>query len=352
VFAAGGVLAGGCSVATNELSGSGGIGGSGAGGAGNTGGGGNPGTTDVGAPCTSNEACGSHPESVCILPDTNVAVFTSFWGAGTQGGGVAGGYCTRSCEESDECPAGSRCSGNICLLQCDYGSPALPSLDAPLDNAKCMGRDDLMCVPTSGDDALCMPNCGSDEACGDRLCDARTGVCTAPKRSGEPNGEPCTPDDEATPEDEDPCAGTCLPLFDDEQEPVGGVCSGPCTLGGDASHECGGVEAGLCAIQSSFDAALGDVGYCAESCTFHGMCDVDGGLFCFDLGHWSDSSQAYCLSARACPIGTECDDGEVCTQAGMRSVCLDGDGAGGLLIPLDGEAGSGGVGGGGGGGGG
>jgi hypothetical protein len=343
VAGVGGVLAAvGCGVQAEALSGAGGFGLTGGNGGGTSGGmGGDSGSTEVGQSCSRDEDCGLHPGNVCILPSSKVGVFTSFWNAGTEGGGVAGGYCTRSCEEDDECPSDSLCSGNICLLKCDYGAPDLPALDAPLASEKCHGREDLMCVPTDGEKALCMPNCGSDAACGDLFCDPRTGVCSAPQRTGQPNGAPCDPA-------EDDCAGKCLPLGDPKL-PSGGVCAAACTLGGVSGDECGGAELGICAIRSPFDASgtpqLGDVGYCAASCTYHAACNNGGGQFCLDLGNWDSDGQGYCMDATPCPVGDECEPGDVCTQAGEASYCLDDDGTGALLIPFDGSAGAGGAGG-------
>lgn len=294
-------------------------------------------TTFVGQACTADELCGTHEDSVCITAETSEPFFTSFWGGDMEdGGGVAGGYCTRYCDADNPCPDGSRCGGNICLALCDFGSPELDALDAGLAADKCHGRDDLMCTPTAAGDSVCMPNCGAGAECGGRACDARYGVCTDPDRQGLNMGAACETDNSNTEVNEDPCAGLCLEIVDEEDSVQATICSARCSLGG-LSNDCGGPEIGVCAIprvDGVVSAGLGDEGYCASACVTHGECAFGAGLFCIDLGNHDRLGKGYCLSAQSCAAGEACADGEVCVTTAGGDVCLDDDGMGEPLFDL------------------
>ncbi len=307
--------------------------------AGSGAGGGPPlsGTTVVGKACAADDACGTHPDSFCVTAADTQPIFTSFWGGDEIGGGVAGGYCTRSCGPDSACPTGSRCGGGICLALCEFGAPDLASYDEALSSDKCHGRDDLMCVPSSADDSVCMPNCGAGSDCEGRACDARFGVCTAPNRSGSLNGSACMADIAATEEDEDPCAGLCLELTDDNDVVTATMCTSRCSLGG-AEADCGGPEIGICAIPrveaGSGESQLGDEGFCATACEAHDGCAFDSSVFCFDLGNYASLGKGYCLAAKSCEAGTPCGPAQACTVTQAGKVCLDDDGTGAPLIPL------------------
>lgn len=292
------------------------------------------GETFVGRSCEADLDCGDHPDSFCVTATGNQAIFTGFWG-GDGNAGVAGGYCTRSCGADMACPDGSRCGGGICLQQCEYGSPELTGVAAPLSAEKCWGRDDLMCVPASGDEAVCMPNCGAGSDCGGRACDGRYGACIDPQREGLLDGEVCEPDNMGTAENEDSCSGLCLQLEDDADTVVATVCTSRCSLGG-AGADCGGPEVGACAIPRVVDGAeaqLGDQGFCASACETHDACSFLSGMFCLDLGNFDAVGKGYCLTAEPCDDDV-CKGDLVCTETLAGKVCLDDDGAGAPLIPL------------------
>ncbi len=286
------------------------------------------GATFVGRGCESDLDCGDHPGSFCVEPGENESIFTAFWGGPQEGGGVAGGYCTRRCGPDDPCDAGSQCGGGICLQQCDFGSPTFGQLDGALATDKCWGRDDLMCVPASGGDAVCMPNCGASTDCGGRACDARFGVCTDPDRSGLLDGAQCEPDNSTTSENEDPCSGLCLLMKDDANDLMTTVCTSRCSLGG-TGDDCGGLENGACAIPrveaGGTVAQLGDQGYCASACTSHDGCNFLGGLFCLDLGFYRNLGTGYCMAAQPCEGDGPCDGERVCTETISGPYCLDVD---------------------------
>ncbi len=303
-----------------------------------TGGGGEhgeKGDTFVGRSCTDDIECGSHPASHCVTADDSVGIFTSFWGTDDRGGGVAGGYCTRACSLDVPCPEGSRCGGGTCLAVCDFGAPDLPSLDADLPAEKCFGRDELMCVPTSGGDSVCMPNCGAGADCGTRTCDVRFGVCTNPNRDGAALGASCVMDNGGTTENEDLCAGMCLELG--EGDDMATVCSSRCSLGG-GGDDCGGLLEGACAIprvddETGAQSALGDEGFCASACDAHDECAYGAGMFCKDLGNFTTLGVGYCLHAPSCDEDT-CDEGQACFQTASGPRCLDATDMDEVLIPL------------------
>ena len=130
------------------------------------------------------------------------------------GGGPAGGYCSKTCMASSDCPGqASSCLKNdaaspgICVLGCDQG-PALMSLQDPLDPAKCYGRDDLRCQALSATSSVCLPTCGKDDQCpAGRVCDPRFAVCVDKANTGKAPGDKCDPK-AAMPE----CAGVCLSI--------------------------------------------------------------------------------------------------------------------------------------------
>jgi hypothetical protein len=294
------------------------------------------GNTRVGEACILGDDCGTHPDSFCVASGDSQPIFTTFWGGDEIGGGVAGGYCTRTCSTEAPCPEGSRCGGGICLALCDFGSPSFASIDAALSPEKCHGRDDLMCVPSSAGESVCMPNCGAGSDCEGRACDARYGICTDPDRSGSLNGAQCTLDNATTEEDEDLCAGLCLEITDADDAVMATVCSSRCSLGG-VGQDCGGPEVGACAIQrvdaDGIVPQLGDEGFCAGACGAHDGCEFASGLFCFDLGNYDAFATGYCLRADSCE-GVPCDDGRLCTDTANGKVCLDDAGSGTPLFPL------------------
>ncbi len=295
-------------------------------------GGGDAGITDfLAAPCGADTDCGN--ALVCVKVTDDDAVF---------GGGPPGGLCTRVCDADTDCPgASSTClkSGGgqpgRCALTCKLGPP-LDDPPAPLDPAKCRGREDLRCAKVKGSLTACLPTCGSDAQCGPaRVCDPRLAVCVGEKSAGLPTGASCDPM-----QDPPACAGTCL-YFNFGQT----MCSSPCVLGGAAleSSDCGGVEHGLCAFGPS-DNGAGDFGFCSPSCADQSECD-NPHFWCFsEPGYTEIVGKGYCFGAVPCPGGQgECVDADnhptsaICTETPQGFYCLDpafpptpGGGGGGL----------------------
>jgi hypothetical protein len=293
-------------------------------------GGGDAGIVDfLGAACTADADCGN--ALVCVKATDDDAIF---------GGGPAGGMCTRVCDADSDCPgtssvclqAGGGQPGR-CALTCELGPP-LGDLQAPLDPAKCRGRDDLRCGKVKGSLTACLPTCGSDAQCGPgRACDPRLAVCVSAPNVGLSTGESCDPT-----LDPPACAGTCIHFQFGET-----MCSSPCVLGGPAvgSSDCGGPEHGLCAFGPS-DNGPGDFGFCTPSCASQNDCE-NPHFWCFTVPGYSEQvGLGYCFGAVPCPGGQgDCVDAEghplpsTCTDTPFGSYCLD------TAFPLDGQGGGG-----------
>jgi hypothetical protein len=269
------------------------------------------GTSDenLGIACTADGDCG--PGLTCLTADVTVPAL---------GGGPANGYCSKACATDADCPGNaSLCGGaaggqmGICLQTCDIG-PQLMSLNDPLDEAKCHGREDTRCG-TVGTATACLPTCGRDDQCpAGKVCDPRTAVCVTTANTGLPAGAKCDPK-AATPE----CAGTCLSI-------TGGatMCASPCGLGGDftdlaAVADCGGVDKGVCAYSPTGNGA-GDFGYCAQACSAHDDCQ-NPSFWCASLGL---PDNGFCLTADPCPNGqAQCMGTDKCTDTKYGPFCLD-----------------------------
>ena len=177
------------------------------------------------------------------------------WRRFEQVPGPSGGVCTKNCVNG--CPAGSTChdfegDGDMCMKTCAYGAGTV----------KC-GRADFACIDAPVDH--CLPMC-SDEACGDMLCDARSGLCSSASPVGRiPFGHGC--DRFAA---DDLCIGECRGLQ--------GTCERRCVVGSDAA--CNGEGACLPRDDEGSD---GDVGSCrrycgcSQACAGEMACDADAG---------------------------------------------------------------------------
>lgn len=311
----------------------------------------------VGRPCTGDASCGSEEGARCITTAMDTPEFAQFWdGEEANVGGPAGGYCTKDCMTTQDCPADAVClgddTGGFCVLTCTEG-PSLEMAGAnafdPIPANKCHGREDLTCIAVMGG-AVCMPNCGSDTECGGRQCDYRSNVCADAANTGDPIGSgPCLPDDDMTATDEDTCQGICL-SFQSDDDPPPRICSKFCTLGGsiNSDQDCGGAQEGLCAFANS-TAGLGDLAFCTGSCAAHDTCNYTDGFFCFDIGLLGQLGVGYCFGTTDCPNGqSDCDAEEICTDTTFGPVCLEEDpsNAGEPLFPLGMAGGQGGAGGG------
>jgi len=304
----------------------------------------------LGLGCGDDTPCGEG--GLCILPTASVAAFAEFFGD-DQAGGPAGGYCSRVCNDDEQCaPYGGLCLGTapegFCARGCTFGEPALTGPGDPVPSDKCQGRDDLMCAPVASGGAICVPACGSDEQCpSPRYCDTRVGLCVDVPRQGASLGAACVPDQPATPGDEDTCAGLCLELLDSQNQAQGHMCSARCSLGGalGETHDCGGPTLGLCVLEPAlgpdFSAGVEDVGFCAAACPTHGACNYLERILCFDLGQLGTFGVGYCMPATACPSGNECGGDEMCvlTANGPACVQFDPENTSDPLFPLDEAAG-------------
>ena len=265
--------------------------------------------------CAADSDCGAGLK--CLTGDANNPIL---------GGGAANGYCSKDCATDDDCPGNaSFCLGatagkpGICLLTCDIG-PKLSSPVEPLDEGKCLGREDLRCgaVNASGQITACLPTCGSDDQCPTaKVCDPRSEVCVTTAHTGLPLGAKCNPM-APTPE----CAGLCINFSGGET-----MCSSPCVLGGvidfndlEAVKDCGGLSKGLCAYSPTNNGA-GDFGICAQACKEQGDCQ-NPTFWCGDVGL---PDNGFCFGGvKACPKGdADCADPETCADTKFGPLCLD-----------------------------
>jgi hypothetical protein len=259
----------------------------------------------LGLECAKDGDCGM--DGKCVQVTDNDAIL---------GGGPAGGYCSKPCQDDAECPGkGSSCLLNDkgvgeCFLGCTFGDPALMFLNDPLDPAKCHGREDLRCQELQNGSQVCLPTCGSDSQCDGRVCDPRLALCVDTPSVGKAIGEVCDP--MAMVEE---CAGSCIGIQGGKA-----MCTSPCVMAGEieTSFDCGGVDKGIC-LYSPSGTGAGDLGFCAESCTVQDQCQTPN-FFCFNINVMSNG---VCLDTKKCDTNTDCDflDGE-CTETTLGKFCL------------------------------
>lgn len=200
------------------------------------------------------------------------------------GGRVAGGYCTLSCESSDDCQAVDATAlcpvgedrNKFCVAVCQPGAGVLVP-----GAVECAARGDLACGPALNEQgfAACEPRCVDDTSCGAGLfCDFGTGECVAEAAQGSALGVACTADDA--------CASRfCAKLNPDDPLEIG-FCSGLCRLGIVAGcgfgNEVEGQRTAGC-IPSAGQGDDGDTGICGRLCDTDADCQGET-FACAPLG--------------------------------------------------------------------
>jgi hypothetical protein len=220
-----------------------------------------------------------------------------------------------------------------CLLGCIFGDPALMYLDDDLDPNKCHGRDDLRCQGLQDGSEVCLPTCGSDDQCDGRSCDPRFAVCVDTPNTGKGLGEKC--DTMAMMTD---CAGTCIGITGGKS-----MCTSPCAMGGSATDtfDCGGPDKGVC-LYSPSGTGVGDVGFCAQSCTIQDQCQLPD-FACFNINL---PNNGVCLDTKACAKDADCamEPNGACIDTNLGKRCMSVDYPLGSLEPGMGGGGAGGSG--------
>jgi hypothetical protein len=190
---------------------------------------------------------------------------------GTGESNLAGGYCSRWCEQDADCAAldpGSLCSVrqlgsnlSFCLAPCQTG-------ETPEE--KCGGRQDVSCGFTApaGYGRTCLPNCTADSDCVTGRCNAAFGLCDARLSPlAAPVGSPCQANTS--------CNGVCEASFPDNTR---GICTGYCRLGSTCGDGAGNVCAAL-----EFGVREGDGGSCEHGCSSSDDC-IAGYTACAPTG--------------------------------------------------------------------
>jgi hypothetical protein len=259
----------------------------------------------LGLPCADDTQCGG--DGKCLTVGGNSVIL---------GGGPANGYCSKACSSDADCPgpdgvclSGANGEGE-CFLGCVYGEPPFMSLVDPLDPLKCHGREDLRCEELSFGSAVCLPTCGSDAECAGRFCDLQLAVCVDAPSTGKALGDKCDPMAMV-----DECAGVCIALVGDKT-----MCSSRCVMGGVVpnSFECGGTDQGVC-IYSPAGTGLGDVAFCAQSCTQQDQCQVPD-FFCFNVDL---PDNGLCIYSDPCVSDADCAFLDaICVQTSLGQFCM------------------------------
>ncbi|MEZ4300757.1 MAG: hypothetical protein R3B70_37830, partial [Polyangiaceae bacterium] len=110
------------------------------------------------------------------------------------------------------------------------------------------------------------------------------------------------------------CAGICIGITGGKS-----MCTSPCVMGGSAveSFDCGGPDKGVC-LYSPSGTGVGDLGFCAESCTVHDQCQAPSFL-CFNIGL---PDNGVCLDTDACNTDADCDFLDaVCLETSLGKLC-------------------------------
>ncbi len=169
---------------------------------------------------------------------------------------IAGGYCSRWCEEDADCA--SLEPGAYCAPQyfgSDLSFCAKPCLTGEAGGAsKCGGRPDVSCgvLRAPGVEALCVPRCTADTDCSRGHCSSSTGLCEVGLPPlALPVGAPCSA--------RSSCNGFCAASSAGSEQ---GVCSGYCRLG----STCGEGPGSVCSSEH-FGLRDGDGGTCEQACT-------------------------------------------------------------------------------------
>lgn len=260
-------------------------------------------SAELGARCASVGECGSG--ETCLTAGSGAF----------DGGGPAGGVCTKACVDAADC------GGNVCVTinaggdafcfeSCAFGPPGTSAFDP----VKCHGRSEMSCMalwnPTAVTCATaaecsagqhcfgtcydliptCQPSCNADTDCGPGLhCDPGASTCVPAPKAGLGLGAACDlPGDGST----DACRGWCGGVVDETGASMGSICFENCTNG--APNQCGwagpgsGPAAGYClyansAIISQF--GVGDRGSCGALCDCDSDC-LNPNAICFPLGNF------------------------------------------------------------------
>ena len=207
---------------------------------------------------------------------------------------IAGGYCSRWCEQDADCAAlvpDSFCAVkyfgsdlNLCLASCLTGDTQ--------GAEKCGGRQDLSCgrSPPAGYERTCLPNCRDNSDCATGTCSASHGLCDARLSAlAAPLGALCQANNSSY------CNGFCATSAPGATL---GVCSGFCRLG----STCGEGAGSVCAA-TEFGQREGDGGICEQSCSSSLDCRA-GYTACAPTGFLlpSGERQAGCSQVYAAPV--------------------------------------------------
>lgn len=263
--------------------------------------------TQVGAPCTKDEGCGS-AVGLCQPEDALPSQFPAW----------QGGYCTQNCAPGQTpCPAGSECVdfGNStyrCMKTCRLGT------------GDC--RAGYTCVRISAEVNLCVSSCHSNADCsndGSFLCRLCDGTCVQAQNVSGTLGDGCQSDGQCGP------GQFCLQFHSGGQSV--GECAQSCST-----------AACSCPAGSSCH-LLGDGNrYCLKDCNSGGQC-AQG----FQCGLLSEGRACipWCTSDNECPVGSQCVSGQCSSpyyDAGTCVLCNDTADAGRLTQGKPPDAGSGG----------
>lgn len=232
----------------------------------------------VAASCSSDADCGSG--LTCELPSSINGVFST--------GGPHGGYCTATCNTTDECraldplaacyaPGGVGPGPGYCLKTC--------SLEPGASATSCEGRSDLACTsPATDDPSFCYPVCNSDAECGDRYCSLFNGLCSPfPPEGQRVIGAACA-------QNRDCVSGWCISIAEQRR-----VCSGFCiydSVGGCGYGEDAAKRGAACLNPRvpELSSEISQLGWCSQ------LCDVDQDCVLSTSGwrceHWPPDAAA------------------------------------------------------------
>lgn len=278
--------------------------------------GGTSGTLPIGSACTVN--------SQCLSGSCRIA-------------GFPGGYCTRSCTTSSDCPGGARCGADpgdstgqsrLCLASCaPSGSAATCRNGYVCDQRNVSGGGGCQpaCISpaTCGAASQCDPRgfcCGADgyACCNGTTCDpglacGSDGYCQGPA-TNQPVGAACTGDSNCS-------SGSCV-----LEDPGGsaGCTTGPCFPGGYCSADCASAS---CPSGSSCSIYLSS--WCFQNCAQPGTANGCRAGYVCDKNWIEGVSQAVCVDA--CNSNADCNSpslncsgGFCCGKVGYR--CCGGVG--------------------------
>lgn len=240
--------------------------------------------TQVGAPCTDPNQCGS-AVGECQQESTLPSGLGPYFKAG---------YCTQNCGAgSSACPAGSACldfggGTNVCFKTCRLGT------------GDC--REGYSCQRLTDAVNVCSPSCKSNADCaggnGTFQCRTCDGTCQPTQNPSATIGDGCQASSECG-------AGQFCLLFEVNNQLVG-QCSDSC-----ATSQC------LCPPGSACHLLGNGERYCLKDCAGGGQCPF--GFQCGLLPSGKACIPA-CLDNFDCPVGATCQSGQ-CTAPDDGSMC-------------------------------